>query len=324
MGHRAAVRAAAGAEGLRRLSRSPDPPGATENADARFDALDTWPAAMVSRALWEGQLAAVAALEAALPALTAATEAATARLRASEGGRLVYVGAGSSGRLAAGDGAELLPTFDWPDERLLLLPAGGLASLTRAIENAEDDTDAARNAVRAHAIGAADVMVGLAASGGTPFTVAALQSARQGGALTIGIANSADTPLLRTAEHQVLLATGAEAIAGSTRMKAGTAQKVALNLLSTGIMVGLGRVHRGRMVEMRPRNAKLRARACAMVADLAGVDRERARRCLEAADGAIKLAVLLAHGLDHATATAALRRAGGVLRVALAEQGPRP
>jgi N-acetylmuramic acid 6-phosphate etherase len=231
---------------------------ATEASSSRYDALDAWDVPTILASLWEGQLAAVAALGSALPALGRATEAAVARLTIS--GRLVYAGAGTSGRIAVQDVVELVPTFDWPEDRLLLLMAGGDAALLRSAENAEDRADLASAAVANHGIGKNDVLVGIAASGATKFTVAAVNAARARGALTIGIANSAPAPLLAVAEIPVLIETGAEAIAGSTRMKAGTAQKAALNLFSTALMVRLGRVYRGQMVDMRARNAKLRAR----------------------------------------------------------------
>ncbi len=294
----------------------------TEALDPRSDTLDTWPAATLLHALWEGQLGAVAAIHQALPSLAAATEAATARLRAHLG-RLVYTGAGSSARLGAQDGAELAPTFDWPEARLLLLPAGGPGALARAIENAEDGTSEAEAAIRHHAIGPADVLIALAASGATPFTVAAARAARAAGALTIGIAN-APASLLDAVDHPVLIPTGAEAIAGSTRMKAGTAQKVALNLLSTGIMVGLHRTHRGRMVDMRATNAKLRARAIRMVADLAGAGEDQAAAALHQSGNRLKPAILIAAGRTPAEADRALAEAGGDLRAALASSSPHP
>jgi N-acetylmuramic acid 6-phosphate etherase len=297
---------------------------ATELLDARSDALDTWPPGVLLQSLWEGQLAAVAAIGPALPALAAATIAATGRLRAHASGRLIYTGAGSSARLGAQDGAELAPTFDWPDARLLLLPAGGPAALTSAREGAEDDMTAAIEAVAAHRVGSADVMIAVAASGATPFTLAAASAARAAGALTIAIANSPGAPLLSACEHGVLIATGPEPVAGSTRMKAGTAQKVALNLLSTGVMIGLHRTHRGRMVEMRATNAKLAARAVRMVAELAGVDRAIAEAALAQTDGRCKPAVLVACGLDPRAAASALAATGGNLRAALALPPRRP
>ncbi len=296
---------------------------ATEAYDRRLAGLDGWAPDVVLRALWEGQLAAVAAIGPAIGALSAAADAATARLRRSDTGRIAYVGAGTSARLGAGDGAELAPTFDWPVARLLLLPAGGRAALLGAVENAEDDGVAGAGTIAGHDVGPADVVIGLAASGSTPYTVAAVSAARARGALTIGISNAEGT-LLHAAEHGVLLETGAEPIAGSTRMKAGTAQKIALTMLSTAVMVGLGRVHEGRMVDMRPRNAKLRRRAERMVADLAGVDEARAGASLTATEGDIKRAVLVARGASPAEAEATLVRTAGSLRAALAEPSAAP
>ncbi|MEO9189713.1 MAG: N-acetylmuramic acid 6-phosphate etherase [Acetobacteraceae bacterium] len=289
---------------------------ATEWHDPRFDALDTWDIPTVLAALWEGQMAAVAALGPALPALSRAVAAAAARL--GDGGRLAYAGAGTSGRIAVQDGAELAPTFDWPEERLILLMAGGAGALLRSVENAEDRDDLARAGIAANAVGERDVLVGVAASGATPFTLACVTEARSRGALTIGLANSRGS-LLDAAEYPVLIETGAEAIAGSTRMKAGTAQKAALNLFSTALMVRLGRVYRGHMVDMLARNEKLRRRAERMLADIAGAPPEQARVALAAADGKVKLAVLILRGLDRASAEAVLARHRGQLRPALAE-----
>lgn len=290
----------------------------TETASSRHRELDSWDSLTALTALWEGQMAAVAAIGPALPALAEAADAAARRLSAGTG-RLLYVGAGTSGRLAALDAAELPPTFDWPYDRTGLLLAGGPGSLTRAVEGAEDDEAAAGQAATDLTVGPADVLIGLAASGGTPFTRAAIRAARAAGTLTIGIANSPGAPLLAEAEHGVLIETGAEAIAGSTRMKAGTAQKAALTLLSTAIMVQLGRIHDGRMVEMRPTNTKLQARACRMVAEIAGSPAAEAETALAAAGGHIKTAVvMLVSGLDAEAARALLSRHDGILRKALA------
>ncbi len=288
----------------------------TERADARFADLDAWDGPTILEALWEGQMAAVAALGPALPALGRAVEAAASRLAA--GGRLAYAGAGTSGRIAVQDGAELAPTFDWPPDRLVLLMAGGPEALLRAAENAEDRDDLARAEVASQGIGARDVLVGVAASGATPFTLACVTEARGRGALTIGIANSRGARLLEAAEFPVLAETGAEAVAGSTRMKAGTAQKAALNLFSTALMVRLGRVYRGQMVDMLARNDKLRRRAERMLTGLTGCGADEARAALQAAGGKVKLAVLMVlRGIDRDAAEAALARNGGHLRGAL-------
>ena len=287
----------------------------SEDADPRYRELDLWDDRTALAAMWEGQLAAVAAVGPALPALAGAVAALAGRL--AGGGRLVYAGAGTSIRIAVQDGTELGPTFDWPEARTLYLIAGGEAALRVAVEGAEDDAAAAVAQVAEAGIAPDDAVIGVAASGRTPFTVAALRAAREAGALTIGIAGSADAPLLQVAEHKVCLATGPEVVAGSTRMKAGTAQKVALNLLSTQAMVRLGRVHAGLMVDMRPANAKLEARARAMVMRLAGTDAAGAEAALAACGGRVKPAVLVALGLSAEAAQAALAESGGVLRRAL-------
>ena len=295
---------------------TPPSPLETESASPRTLDIDAWPTADALEAMLEGQMAAVAAVRPALSALATAVDAAAACIATT--GRLVYAGAGTSGRIAVQDGAELLPTFNWPSDRLVFCVAGGMQALTRSVEGAEDDTDAAeRHLADAH-VGPLDVVIGVAASGTTPFTAAALAKARVLGALTIGIANNSGTPVLAAAQHPILIATGAEAIAGSTRMKAGTAQKIVLNLFSTGLMIRLGRVYKGRMVDMAARNIKLDARARAMVCDLAGCDAATAAAALAAAGGDLKLAILVASGHDIAAGRALLDQHSGNLRLALA------
>jgi N-acetylmuramic acid 6-phosphate etherase len=300
------------------VSSLPEPTALrTESVDQRFADLDAWPLDMALEAMWEGQMAAVAAIRPALPALTRAAEAAAAALGTT--GRLVYVGAGTSGRVAVQDGAELPPTFDWPMERLLFLMAGGDGALLRSVEGAEDDAAVGSARIAAADVGSSDVVIGVAASGTTPFTVAALERATSAGALTIGIASNPLTPLLEHARHPILLASGSELIAGSTRMKAGTAQKIALNLISSGVMLRLGRVYRGMMVNMRVSNAKLGRRAEAMVARIARCDLPKAARALVDANKDVKLASLLAMGVERGRAASALARSGGNLRLALEE-----
>jgi N-acetylmuramic acid 6-phosphate etherase len=292
-------------------------PMRTEDLSPRFEDLDAWSSLEAVHAMFEGQLSAVAAVREALPDIVAAGEAAAARL--AEDGRLVYVGAGTSGRIGVQDGAELSPTFDWPEERVVFAIAGGNRALSASTEGAEDDCDAATRALARHAIGARDVVIGLAASGTTPYTIEFLRGARVRGALTVAVANNPSTPLLASAEHPIFVATGPEVLAGSTRMKAGTAQKVVLNLFSTLVMIRLGRVYRGMMVGMRSRNAKLLRRATAMIIHLARCDAETANEAFEAADGDVKLAVLLARGIDVETAKTLIRRSRGHLRSALSQ-----
>jgi N-acetylmuramic acid 6-phosphate etherase len=289
---------------------------ATETVDPRYESLDLWDPLTRLAAMWEGQMAAVASVRPALPALAAATRAAAARL--AGGGRLIYAGAGTSGRIGVQDGAELPPTFDWPVERVVMMMAGGDVAFTRSIENAEDDAAAAEAEVARLDVGPADVVVGVAASGSTPFTTAAIRAARARGALTVGVANSAGGSLLAAAEHAILAETGAEVVAGSTRMKAGTAQKIVLNLFSTEVMIALGHVHRGLMVDMQAKNAKLRLRAVRMLRTLTGREDAALEAALAAAGGKVKTAVLVLAGLDRAAAEALLAANGGNLRAALA------
>jgi N-acetylmuramic acid 6-phosphate etherase len=251
--------------------------------------------------------------------------AAAERLR--NGGRLVYVGAGTSGRLAVQDGAELVPTFSWPQERLLLFIAGGRNALLQSVEGAEDAVDQAARLTQQHEIGSADVVIAVAASGTTPFTLSCLTEAKRRGALTIGVANNRDTPILKEADHAVLLDTGAEPIAGSTRMKAGTAQRITLNVFSSLVMILLGRVYDGLMVDLQAVSQKLIRRSEGILTRLTGSSGEQAREALHRANGNVKLAVLLLHGCDVKEATDVLHRAGGQLRAALAEigkPGPEP
>ncbi len=287
----------------------------TEELSPRYADIDLWQPADILDAMIEGQLASVAAVRAARGQIEQAALAVEARLR--KNGRLVYVGAGTSGRLAVQDGAELMPTFSWPQERLLLLLAGGTAAMTQAIEGAEDDTARAAELIAEHEIGAADALIAVAASGTTPFTLACLREARRRGALTVGIANNPGTPLLSGAECPIFLATGPEPIAGSTRMNAGTAQRITLSLLSTLIMIRLGRIYRGMMVEVQACNAKLAKRRERMVAHLTGTPAEHVREALERANGSVKLAVLLLQGYGLDEAEQVLERVDGRLRAAL-------
>jgi N-acetylmuramic acid 6-phosphate etherase len=238
-------------------------------ASAWLDQLDTREALGI---MLKSQRQAADAVENAMDAMTKVAEVVAKRLGESQTGRLIYAGAGTSARIGVQDGVELPPTFGWPPERLAYLIAGGREALMRSVEGAEDNAQSAKTDVDALNITSADIVIGLAASGRTTYTIAALDVARQGGALTIGIANNRDTPLLAVAEYPILIETGGEALAGSTRLKAGTAQKMTLNLISTFVMARLGRVSNGLMVAMSPSNAKLRERKLridAMLADQA-------------------------------------------------------
>lgn len=287
----------------------------TEDVNPRFVGLDGWSSADVVDAIYEGQLASLAATRAALPAISAAVEQVADRL--GDDGRLVYVGAGTSGRLAVLDGVELAPTFNWPKERLAYCLAGGEKALVVSVEGAEDDAGDGARQIEALNVGASDVVIGVAASGRTPFTVGAVERARALGALTVGIANNKDAALLLASECPILIETGSEVVAGSTRMKAGTSQKVVLNMLSTAVMVRLGRIYQGYMVDMVISNDKLHDRAIRIVAELAACGQDEAKTALKMANNDIKEAVLIALGEDQAESQNLLSEAGGNLRRAL-------
>jgi N-acetylmuramic acid 6-phosphate etherase len=237
--------------------------------------------------LHAGDREAVRAVGRALPALAALAEKAAEALRA--GGRLVYVGAGTSGRLGALDAAECPPTFGVAPGQVLALVAGGARALRRAVEGAEDDAGAGAAAVRRARIAAPDLVIGITASGTTRFVLAALREARRRGARTALLTSNPDARA--RVDHALILDTGPELVAGSTRMKAGTAAKMALGLLSTATFVRLGAVREGRMVSLAPTSEKLRGRAVRNVMALAGVGAGVARRLLEECGGSVREAV---------------------------------
>ena len=287
----------------------------TEQIDQRYIDLDSWSPFEMIAAMYEGQLAAAAAVRGALGTIAEAVEDAVPALQ--RGGRIVYAGAGTSGRIGVQDGTELTPTFDWPTDRLVFAMAGGMGALIRSAEQAEDNETAGAEAMASAKIGANDVVIGIAASGATPFTIGALRASSDSGAVTIAIANNPGAPLFEVARHRILVDTGSEVIAGSTRMKAGTAQKIVLNLFSTAVMVRMGRVYRGLMVDMRARNAKLRRRAEGIVSEIVRCSEGDAARYLEQADGDVKTAVLLGFGLSRSDAEQLLQRHKGNLRSAI-------
>jgi len=293
-------------------------PPATEAVDPAGRDLDRLETAELVARLGATGATAAAAVARAGPAIAAAVEGIAARLRA--GGRLHYVGAGTSGRLATLDAAECPPTFGTDPGLVVAHMAGGPPALVAAVEGAEDDE------VAGERVGASvdprDAVVGLSASGGAPFVRAALRTARARGALTIGVASDASAPLLRDAELAIAVETGSEPLAGSTRLTAGTAQKLVLGTLSTAVMVRLGRVFENRMVDVAATNAKLRARAIGMIAELGRVDADVAAELLAAADGHAKLAIAMARlELEASAAAAVLAAHDGFLRAALDARG---
>ncbi len=288
----------------------------TETPSPRHPDLDSYPTSQLVQALVDDQLDAVRAVQAAAPALARAVEAALPRLQ--EGGRLIYVGAGTSGRLGLLDGVELTPTFSWPPERACALMAGGPAALMKAVEGAEDNASQGAEDLRQLQPRAQDVVIGLAASGATPYVLGALQVARAAGCLTIGMANNPGAPVCAQAEIGVVLDSGPEIISGSTRLKAGTAQKIALNTLSSSLMVKLHKVHGNLMVDLQATNAKLRRRALALTQRASGAAPEAAELALAQAGGQVKLAILmLRRQLTAPAAQALLARHRGHLRAAL-------
>ncbi|TQL67995.1 N-acetylmuramic acid 6-phosphate etherase [Nocardioides albertanoniae] len=259
------------------------------------------------------------AVRPALPVISAAVTAATERMR--EGGRLVYVGAGTSGRLGVLDASEVPPTFGVEDVVVGVI-AGGPRALVDAVEGAEDDTAAGAADLAALGVGRLDTVVGIASSGRTPYVLGALEHAAGVGALTVGLACNLETPLGRAATYGIEVAVGPEVVSGSTRLGAGTATKMVLNILSTATMVQLGKTYGSLMVDMRASNDKLRHRAVRMVAEATGAERTTATAALEAAGWHTKLAIAtILTGLSPAEAADALERAGGRLRTVIEERG---
>ncbi len=289
----------------------------TENVSNRYADFDKWSAEDAVEAMYEGQLAALAAIRPALTSIAGAAGAAASAL--GEKGRLVYVGSGTSGRLAVQDGAELTPTFNWPSSRTLFCMAGGLNALTESVEGAEDSADAAMTVINRNKVGPGDVVLAVAASGKTPFTLGAIRQAKRNGALTIGIVNNPATPIAKEADYAIVAETGSELVAGSTRMKAGTAQKAILNMISTAVMSRLGRVYKGYMVDMVVSNQKLERRAVGIVGDIAGCSADRARQALSEADNNIKEAILICLGCTQGESARMLAKHNGNLRLVLDE-----
>jgi N-acetylmuramic acid 6-phosphate etherase len=287
----------------------------TEAQNGATRGLDTLGAEALVGLLAREQVAAAEAVASATPAIARAVEAIVPRLRA--GGTLHYVGAGTSGRLAMLDAAECPPTFGTPPSLVVAHIAGGAEALLRAVEGAEDDAVAGADALRA-CVRAGDAVVGISAGGGAPYVVAAVRAARTEGALTIALTSVADSPLVDAAELAIVVETGAEPLAGSTRLKAGTAAKLVLGALSTATMVGLGRVYDNLMVDVVATNAKLRARAERLVRTVAGVDAPLARALLDEASGSVKVAIAMhARGVDAGAARALLEASGGFLRAVI-------
>lgn len=293
-----------------------DTPPTTEQPHAGHAGLEHYDTPTLVQAFAADQALAAQAVAAAAPALAAAVDAAVPRLRA--GGRLLYAGAGTSGRLGVLDSVELHPTFSWPPERARALLAGGEGAMFRAVEGAEDDPARAATDLAALAPTPQDVVICIAASGSTPYALGVAAAARAAGALTLGLANNPGAPLLAAVDHPVLLDTGAEVISGSTRLKAGTAQKIALNTFSSACMVRLHKTWGPLMVDLRATNAKLQRRALALTVRASGADEAAARAALAACGQQVKTAiVMLRAGLDATAAQQRLDAAEGSVSAAL-------
>ena len=289
----------------------------TETPSTRHAELDLYPTAQLVAALVDDQFWAVEAVRLASPHITAAIAAALPRIAA--GGRLLYVGAGTSGRLGVLDSVELHPTFSWPPERAVAILAGGAGAMFVAVEGAEDDAAQGAADLLALLPQPDDVVFLLAASGATPYVLGALRAARGAGALTVGIANNVDAPVAMQADCGIVLDTGNEVISGSTRLKAGTAQKITLNTISSALMVGLHKTYGNLMVDLKPTNAKLILRAVKLTMHATGADEAQARSVLEQCQFHVKVAIVaLLKKMTTDQAQALLAGAGGSVRSALA------
>ncbi|MBD9373032.1 N-acetylmuramic acid 6-phosphate etherase [Rhizobium sp. ARZ01] len=290
--------------------------GRTEARHEQAEGLDERSPVEVLAVLSSAQQAAAAVVDAAIPDIAEAAKLATDALRS--GGRLIYVGAGSSGLMAMADALELPGTYGIARDRIVILLAGGAASLEDLAGGYEDDEALAVSDAEMAGIGKGDCVICVTASGSTPYAIAIADYAREREAQVIALANNPGAPLFAYADISILLQTPPEVIAGSTRMGAGTAQKIAFNMLSTLVGIQLGHVHDGYMVNLKADNIKLRGRASRIVAGISGVDLDEAERLLEQSDGSVKAAVLIAAGAaDASAAKATLDNSGQSLRRAL-------
>ena len=293
------------------LSKLDTEAATTERGD--LDLLST--AELVARMNAEDSRVA-GAVAARADAIAAAVDGITERFR--RGGRLIYIGAGTAGRIGVLDASECPPTFGTDPSLVVGIIAGGETAIRSAVENAEDDGNAAAASLAALSLGDADTVVGISASGRTPYVLGGLAFARSVGALTVAIASNAGSAIGGAADIAIEVVTGPEFISGSTRLKSGTAQKLVVNMLTTLSMIKLGKTYRGVMVDLLATNEKLHARSVRTVSQLAGVATDEAGRVLGEAGGSVKLAVLmLATGTDAATAASALERSDGILRDAI-------
>jgi N-acetylmuramic acid 6-phosphate etherase len=292
----------------------------TEQRNPASADIDARPVEDVLRIINAEDQKVAGAVEREISRIALATSAIIDRL--GHGGRLFYIGAGTSGRLGVLDASECSPTFSVPAELVQGIIAGGEYALTHSTEASEDDLQAGARDVDERGFTSGDVLVGIAASGRTPYVLGAVNHARKMGAATIGISCTPDSELSRAVEFPIELLTGPEVITGSTRMKAGSATKLVLNMLSTAAMIGLGHVYGNLMVNVRPTNMKLRERAIRIVAEAAGVDRDKAETALDGSNGTVKVAILMARlNVTREAAENRLRAAGGRVSEALKQNG---
>ncbi len=285
----------------------------TEQANPRSEKIDTLSALEIVQIINREDQMVAKAVEAVLPQIAAAVEAITRRIE--QGGRLIYIGAGTSGRLAVLDAAECVPTYSVPPDLVQAVMAGGERALIHSVEGAEDDRALARHDLAAIPLTSKDTLVGIAASGTTPYVLEAIACARELGAVTVGISCNVPAPLLDAADIAIGVVSGPEVIAGSTRMKAGTAQKLVLNMLSTATMIRLGKVYGNLMVDVSVSNDKLLRRARGLVAKITGVDDGRATQLLTQANNEVKTAIVMERKqVDATNARELLAQANGHLR----------
>ncbi|MFE3326744.1 N-acetylmuramic acid 6-phosphate etherase [Streptomyces sp. NPDC059176] len=288
----------------------------TESIRPELADIDRLPTAEIARIMNGEDRTVPTAVAAQLPAIAAAIDATAERM--GRGGRLVYAGAGTAGRLGVLDASECPPTFNTAPGEVVGLIAGGPTAMVDAVEGAEDSKQLAAGDLDGLGISAPDTVVGVSASGRTPYAIGAVEHARAHGALTIGLACNADSALAAAAEHGIEIVTGPELLAGSTRLKAGTAQKLVLNMISTITMIRLGKTYGNLMVDVRASNDKLRARSRHIVALATGARDDAIDAALEAADGEVKTAILmLLADLDAPAAADRLKGTNGRLREAL-------
>lgn len=280
--------------------------------------IDQLPTLEIARTMNREDTAVPAAVAAQLPQIAAAIDAAAERM--ARGGRLLYLGAGTAGRLGVLDASECPPTFNTDPGEVIGLIAGGPGAMVNAVEGAEDSKELAAADLDALGAGPDDVVVGISASGRTPYAVGAVEHARGLGALTVGLSCNAGSPLAAAADHGIEVVVGPELVTGSTRLKAGTAQKLVLNMISTISMIRLGKTYGNLMVDVRASNEKLRARSRRIVSLATGADDRTIESALVATDGEVKNAILTILGeVDAATAEQLLATSGGHLRAALTE-----